>query len=361
MRAVGVSRSNQLDAAVNSSINHSAGCPPLRGDTRHRLLLAELVQAGCFRPATLRTAVYGLVVNVAYGAAYATLLASPGLAVRLATILSLAFVSVHCGFIGHEACHGAITRDRRKATWIGQWFTSFMTALSYSHFSDIHSRHHPHCNERDRDPDMQSSLFSMYAQSARDKTGLGKWITRHQSVLIWILVWLQGFSLKVDSLVHIRNSPRTTRLDQLALLLHVVLWVVPPTLYIGFTDALLNYGLMTLFIGPYLGMIFLVNHIGTRVIEPGESISFFMQEIEVTRNLGSSRFSDVVFGGLNNHIEHHLFPSMPTARLPKARQITRSFCWRHGIGYREMSWFAAASEVTRYFKAMSACVPSKLR
>ena len=33
--------------------------------------------------------------------------------------------------------------------------------------------------------------------------------------------------------------------------------------------------LMTLLIGPYLGTIFLLNHIGTRVIEPGEAISFF--------------------------------------------------------------------------------------
>jgi len=329
-----------------------------RGDQRHRLLLAEVVQAGCFRPATVHTAIYGCLVVLSYAAAYATLLAAPGPAVRMLAIAGLAFVSVHCGFIAHEAGHGAITRDRRKAAWVGQVFNTLLTALSYSHFSDIHSRHHPHCNERGCDPDMQSSLFSMYPQAAVGKTGLGRVVSRYQAGLIWILVWLQGFSLKVDSVRHLRDHPSTTRVDQIVMLLHAALWTVPPVLFLGPVDALLNYTLMTLFIGPYLGMIFLVNHIGTRVIEPGESISFFSQEIAVTRNLGSSPISDFVFGGLNNHIEHHLFPSMPTAHLPKARQITRSFCERHGIAYREMGWFAAAREVTRHFKAMSAWVPS---
>ena len=140
------------------------------------------------------------------------------------------------------------------------------------------------------------------------------------------------------------------------MLLHFGLWLVPPVVLLGLADALLNYVLMTLLIGPYLGTVFLVNHIGTRVIEPDEEISHFRHEISVTRNLGQSRLHDFLFGGLNNHIEHHLFPSMPTARLRNARRITREFCRRHGIVYREMSWFAAAREVARYFKTMSAFV-----
>jgi len=104
-------------------------------------------------------------------------------------------------------------------------------------------------------------------------------------------------------------------------------------------------------------MTFLVNHIGTRVIEPDEPISFFMQQLSTTRNLGSSRRHDFVFGGVNNHIEHHLFPSMPTARLRAARPIVREFCRRHELVYRETSWLAAARDVIRHFDAVSAFVP----
>ena len=327
------------------------------GDRLHRMLVAELSSAGCFRLATARTAIYGTFILAGYAAAYATLLTAPGFAVRALAIMALAFLSVHAGFIAHEAGHGAVTRDRRAAACVGQVFNTLLTALCYSYFSHIHRRHHPHCNDRARDPDMQSGFFSLYEQSARDKTGFGRLVSRHQAVLIWVLVWLQGFTLKFDSLQFLRRNARTTRADQAVVLLHFALWSVPPVLALGFADALLNYALMTLLVGPYLGTIFLVNHIGTRVIEPDESISHFVHEISVTRNLGASRLHDFLFGGLNNHIEHHLFPTMSTARLRSARRITREFCRRHGIVYQEMSWFAAAREVARHFRAMSAFVP----
>lgn len=328
-----------------------------RGDRLHRVLIAELSSAGCFHPAPLRCAAYGAFILACYAAGYATLLTDPAPGVRALAIIALAFISVHGGFIAHEAVHGAITRNRYVAAFVGQIFNTLLTALCYSYFCHIHRRHHPHCNDRGRDPDMQSEFFSLYPQSALSKAGLGRLISRHQAVLIWVLVWLQGFTLKIDSLQFLRRNARTTRVDQAVVLLHFALWLVPPVLMLGLRDALLNYALMTLLIGPYLGTIFLVNHIGTRVIEPDESISFFMQEVSVTRNLGASPLHDFLFGGLNNHIEHHLFPSMPTARLRSARRITREFCRRHGIIYREMSWFAAAREVARHFKAMSAFVP----
>jgi fatty acid desaturase len=320
-------------------------------------LMAELSAAGCFRAARARSMAYGAAILAAYGAAYATLLTDPGIALRALSIAALAFVSVHAGFLAHEAGHGAITRNRRIAGAVGQVFNTLLTALCYSYFSHIHRRHHPHCNDRSCDPDMQSEFFSLYPQSAHEKKGLGRLISRHQGVLIWILVCLQGFTLKIDSLQHLRGNPRATRIDQAVAALHFALWSIPPVLQLGAANALANYVLMTLLIGPYLGAIFLVNHIGTRVIEPREDLSHFEHEVAVTRNVGSTRLHDFLFGGVNNHIEHHLFPSMASARLRAARRITRDFCRRHGIAYREMGWLAAAREVTQHFKAMSACVP----
>jgi fatty acid desaturase len=327
------------------------------GERLHRILIAELSSAGCFRPATARSIAYGGFILAGYAAAYAALLSDPGALVRVLAIVTLAFFSVHAGFLAHEATHGALSRNRVTAEWVGQVFNTLLTSLCYSYFTHIHRLHHPHCNERSRDPDMQSEIFSMYLQSAEVKTGLGRLVSRHQAVLIWILVWLQGFTLKIDSLRYLYRNPRATRADQPAVLLHFLIWFVPPVLLLGLPAALLNYALMTLLIGPYLGTIFLVNHIGTEVMEPGQPVSHFLHEISVTRNLGASRLHDFLFGGLNNHIEHHLFPSMPTARLRSARSITREFCRRHGVIYREMSWIAAAREVARHFKRMSAFVP----
>jgi fatty acid desaturase len=322
-----------------------------------RLLTAELSRAGCFRPALARSVAFGGFILASYAAAYALLLAAPGALPRALAIAVLAFVSVQAGFMAHEAGHKALTRNRRVADLVGQVFHTLLTGLSYSYFQFIHRRHHPHCNDRGHDPDMQSEFVSMYRESALAKAGLGRLLSRHQAWLVWILIGLQGLSLKLDGLAYVLRNPRRTRLDQLFLALHLALWFVPPVLILGFEAAAFNYGVMTTLIGFYVGSIFVVNHVGTRVIEPGEPISFFRQEIAVTRNLGRSKLDDFVFGGVNNHIEHHLFPSMPTAHLPRARRITREFCLKHGLPYREMSWLEAAREVTRHFKAMSAFVP----
>lgn len=328
-----------------------------RGDRLHRMLVAELSAAGCFRRATTRSAVFGAAILAGYAGAYAALLAAPALPLRLALIAFLAFLCVQAGFIAHEAGHGALTRNRRVAALVGQVFNTFLTALCYSYFQHIHRAHHPHCNERAHDPDMQSEIFSLYVESAHAKRGLCRFVSRRQATLIWLLIWLQGLTFKLDSLRFVARNSSATRADQLALVAHFGLWFAPPVLALGVADAWFNYSLVTLLIGGYTGAIFLVNHIGTRVIEPHESLPFLLHEIAVTRNLGTSRLEDFIFGGLNNHIEHHLFPSMPTARLRAARRITREFCRRHGIAYREMSWLAAAREVTRHFKSLSAVVP----
>jgi len=316
--------------------------------TELKLLLRE---AGCFTRAPIIQSLHMLLVVLLYGGAYGVLLQQPDMEVRLMTLLVLAFSSVQAGYIAHEAGHGAITRHRWLAVSVGQFFNTFLTALCYSHFQKIHVCHHAHCNERDQDIDLQSSLVSLYPEATQTKRSrAGRFITRYQAYLIWPLVSLQGFSLKIDSLKTLARHPDKTRIDQIILLLHVLLWFGLPVILLGPADATLNYLLMTWFIGPYLGIIFLVNHIGTQVLQPGENMPRFMRQLVSTRNLGDSVIEDIFFGGLNNHIEHHLFPSIPSFRLRRARKIVRVFCRQHDLVYREMSWSRAAAEVFSYLK-----------
>ena len=320
----------------------------------YRQLRQRLQVAGCFDAAPVAHVLHMILIVSGYATAYGLLLAQPAPWLRFTALLLLAFVSVQAGFVAHEAGHGAITRDRRLARAIGQFFNTFLTALSHAHFQKIHVCHHNHCNERERDVDMQSGLFSLYPQALRYKRAWpGRFVSRHQSWMIWLLVSLQGLSLKIDSLVTLARDPRRTRVDQLWLAAHLLLWFGPPVAILGVSDALINYGLMTLFIGPYLGAIFLVNHIGMHVVEPDEDSPRFTRRLQSTRNLEDSRVANIFFGGLNNHIEHHLFPMISSARLPAARPIVRDFCRQHGLGYCETSWLDAARRVSGYLREIS--------
>ncbi|MEE8288561.1 MAG: fatty acid desaturase, partial [Nitrosomonadaceae bacterium] len=167
------------------------------------------------------------------------------------------------------------------------------------------------------------------------------------------LVTLQGFSLKIDSINTLRQNTKATRLDQFVLLLHLLLWFGLPVYLLGAASATLNYFFITWLIGPYLGAVFLVNHIGTRVIAPDENMPVFCRNLTTTRNLGGSRVESFIWGGMNNHIEHHLFPTIPTTRLSQARVVVKKFCKLHGLPYRERSWFEGICEVFSYLKQIS--------
>jgi len=327
-------------------------------DALYRELRNDLAAAGCFKFAPWATFGNMVLVFTVYCAGYFVLLSSPDWAIRLPILMLLACAQVHGGFIAHEALHGSLTRNRARAELFGQFFMTFLTGLSYSHFQDIHRRHHKHCNEEAFDPDMQSGVFSLYEKSALTKTGLGKIISRYQGYLIWILISLQGFSIKFDGIVFMARNWRSTFNARLAFCLHILGWSIVPIYVLGAADALTNFLLMNWFVGPYLGAIFLVNHIGRKIGRPDEVISTLRQRVESTRNLGRGPVSGFLFGGLNNHIEHHLFSTIPAHRLPKARAITSAFCRRHGLEYRETTWFVAAKEVVGHASAMSRFVPS---
>ncbi len=342
-----------MDARVDDALRRQIAAD----DALYRQLKKELTAAGCFEFAPWATRANMALIVLVYAAGYLALLTSPDWILRLPILIVLACAQVHGGYIAHEALHGALTRNRAKAERIGQFFMTFLTGLSYSHFQDIHRRHHNHCNEEALDPDMQSGVFSLYEQSAQEKTGLGRLISRYQGHLLWILISLQGFSIKFDGVVFMLRNWRTTHFAQTAFCLHILGWSIIPIAVLGVGEALTNFLLMYWFVGPYLGTIFLVNHIGRKIGRPGERISTFRQRVESTRNLGKGLFADFFFGGLNNHIEHHLFATIPTWRLGKARAITTEFCRRHGLDYRETSWLTAAKEVVGHASAMARFVP----
>lgn len=317
-------------------------------------LVSRLTAAGCFAPALVYQSMHILLVVAVYASAYAALLFEPAIGLRMLALVALAFCCVQAGFIAHEAGHGALTRRRWLAELLGQFLMTFLTALCYSHFQKIHKCHHSRCNERDADIDLHSGAFSLYPEAVCEKrSAVTRFITRYQAYLIWPLVSLQGLTLKIDSLMTIKENPRATRIDQLLVLLHFLLWIGPPTWFIGLGQALVNYLLMTWLIGPYLGSMFIINHVGTHIVEPNERRPRLIQILLTTRNVGDTRLADVLFGGINNHIEHHLFPTIPSARLHRARSIVKKYCRRRALAYHETTWTRAVAEVFVYLKAIS--------
>jgi fatty acid desaturase len=93
--------------------------------------------------------------------------------------------------------------------------------------------------------------------------------------------------------------------------------------------------LSQLIAGVYMASVFAPNHKGMPLIR-GRRPSFLEQQVITSRNVHGGPLVDIMFGGLNYQIEHHLFPTIARDRLPELRQIVRPFCQDLGLPYEEM-------------------------
>jgi fatty acid desaturase len=64
---------------------------------------------------------------------------------------------------------------------------------------------------------------------------------------------------------------------------------------------------------------------------------FAERQVITSRNVAGGRCTELMLGGLNYQIEHHLFPGMPRPNLPKAQGLIRSYCADNDLEYREDS------------------------
>ena len=76
--------------------------------------------------------------------------------------------------------------------------------------------------------------------------------------------------------------------------------------------------------------------VARRVSVTGEDRpDFLRRQVLTSRNVRGGRLTDVALGGLNHQIEHHLFPSMPSPNLRRARTVVRRYCEELGLDYVE--------------------------
>lgn len=81
---------------------------------------------------------------------------------------------------------------------------------------------------------------------------------------------------------------------------------------------------------------------------------YYAMQVEATHNFAASLPVSILSGGLDCHIEHHLFPHLPPNRLREVRAEVQAVCEEHGIRYRrESSWRGLLKKVYRRISELS--------
>jgi fatty acid desaturase len=282
---------------------------------------------------TLVTALYaaGWTAFVLVGPSWWTL--------AVAAFLALAFGQV--ALLAHDVAHRQVFRLRGPSETAGR-IAGACIGMGYGWWQDKHTRHHANPNHEGLDPDIAPDLLIWSQDQARAAKGLPRLIGRWQAFLFFPLLTLEGLNLHVASARALANRSLKNRAREGTLLfahfavyLTALFWTLPPGMAVAFLAV--HQGLF----GVYLGSVFAPNHKGMPVLTGENRPDFLRRQVLTSRNVRGGRFTDILLGGLNHQIEHHLFPSMPSPNLRKARPIVRRHCEELGVAYLETGLLAS--------------------
>lgn len=265
----------------------------------------------------------------------------------LAPVLSVVFGQL--ALAAHDLAHQQVFSRKRPSEVGGLIVANLLLGMSYGWWMNKHTRHHANPNHEEKDPDVSPEILVWSQRQAREAKGLPRFVGRYQAYLFFPLLTLEGLNLSFNSFKALRSpTMKRPKLEGLLLVLHFAV-------YFGAIFTVLPVGLGLAFVavhqalfGVYLGSVFAPNHKGMPMITKGQKLDFLRRQVLTSRNVRGGAFVDVLMGGLNYQIEHHLFPSMPTPALRKAQTITEEFCAELGVPYHQTGLLASHREAMRH-------------
>jgi fatty acid desaturase len=263
----------------------------------------------------------------------------------------LAAVCTQFGFLGHDCAHRQVFTSHAANAWTARVLSGLFAGLSYGWWMGKHNKHHNAPNQEGHDPDIESTVLAFTPAAAQGRgSGATRWFARHQGWAFFPLLTLEGVSLHVASVSTLLRRPdiryRWLELTFIAARLAgyaaVLLLLLPPGKAVAFAAVQLGV------FGVLLGGSFAPNHKGMPLVPANMRVDFLRRQVLMSRNVHGGAVTDVMMGGLNYQIEHHLFPSMPRPNLKRAQPLVRAHCAAVGVAYTETSLMASYAIVVRY-------------
>ena len=289
------------------------------------------------------------------GASIWLLITANALWVHLLNALFLGFVFTQIGFLGHDAGHRQMFRSGRKNE-IVLFFVNLLILLDRSWWIDKHNRHHAHPNDLDRDRDVDLPFLAFTEEVATSKRGIYRLVVRYQAFCMYPLMMAEALSLRMDGFQYLLRGKNVKYMfaESACVVLHL-------TIYLGALFHLLEPWHAALFIlvhqattGFYMANVFAPNHKGMLMVSKDTKMDFLRQQVLTARNIKSNPVTDLLYGGLNNQIEHHLFPTMARNKLRRSGKLITAFCEARGITCHRTGVLGSQKEILQHLHRVSA-------
>jgi fatty acid desaturase len=278
---------------------------------------------------------------------------------QLAVAVFLAAVFTQVGFLAHDAGHRQIFTSRRHNDIAGVLLANLCVGLAFRWWVDTHNRHHTHPNQEGSDPDIEIGALAFTAGQAAGRGRFARYVYRYQAWFFFPLLLLTALGLHADSALNLmRRGGRGRGWERVLFAAHVVGYFGVVFLVLSPVKAVVFVVVQQGLLGLYLGCSFAPNHKGMPVLDADDRGDFLRRQVLTSRNVRGGPVVDLVLGGLNYQIEHHLFPNMPRANLRHARPIIQQFCRDNGLPYCETSLVQSHAQVLRHLHAVGRGLPA---
>lgn len=271
--------------------------------------------------------------------------------------------------VGHEAAHGALSRDAWVNTLVNR-LTFMLVGVDGRMWSKRHlGSHHVYPNILGCDADIDASYLLRLSPHHPHRV-YQRWQHLY-APLIYPLV--QVHSIFVQDVVYLfkRRLANLTGLRATGLQIlefaaikagHFAIALIIPAAAtdLSFGQILVAY----LATGALMSSLFIMSLVGTHFAEgnrfpavrDGGIIdgSWAVHSVETSLDWSpESRASTALVGGLNAHAAHHLFPQVSHAHYPALTRIIRAAARRHGVRYRATTLSGIVAGHFRFLRALA--------
>ncbi len=266
----------------------------------------------------------------------------------LATMLAFSMIG-----IGFNIVHDGGHRGFSERQWVNRLaaLTSDLIGASSYVWHWKHARfHHNFVNITGHDPDVDLGIFARFSPHQRRL-----WFHRWQHLYMWVLYAFLAMKFHLYSdfhhlffgRIHTHRMPRPKGWNLLVFIggksIFFALAFVLPLFYHPVSVVVFYYLVTVLMMGIPLAVVFQLPHCTGRSEFPlPDKVSREMKnpwavhQAEVTLDYDRhSRIKTWLLGGLNFHLEHHLFPSICHINYPGMSKVVEETCREFSVKYAE--------------------------
>ncbi|HVD96969.1 MAG TPA: fatty acid desaturase [Cytophagaceae bacterium] len=260
--------------------------------------------------------------------------------------------------VSHDAIHGAYSSNPTFNKIMGNYSFYFIGGSPYIWNITHNQIHHTYTNipEHDEDIEIAPGLIRLSPEDKITK------IQKYQHIYGFLLYGLASVNwvLRKDykkfyqkQIGAFINKHTSTDIFNLYFFkgLYYILFIILPLVVMNITwwQFIIGFLTMHIFMGLVLGLVFQLAHVvegtdfPTTNVEGNIEEAWAIHQMRTTANFGTGDFiTSFLCGGLNQQVEHHLFPKVCHVHYPAIAHIVRDTAHEFGVPYIENKSFFTA-------------------